>query len=106
MVANVSAALNAYASAATRAVQPGGEADGPEETSGGLSFGAMLEQAARGTIGSLKAGEQLSAKAAVGKADLNDVVTAVTNAEVTLQTVTAVRDKVVNAYQEILRMPI
>ena len=43
--------------------------------------------------------------AAVGKADLNDVVQAVTNAEVTLQTVTAVRDKVLNAYQEILRMP-
>jgi len=103
MVANVNAALNAYASAATRALQPGG--DGPEEPQG-PSFGAVLEQAARGAIGSLKAGEQMSAKAAVGKADLNDVVTAVTNAEVTLQTVTAVRDKVVNAYQEILRMPI
>ncbi len=103
MVANVNAALNAYASAATRAIQPAG--DGPEE-GGGASFGAVLEQAARGAIGSLKTGEQMSAKAAIGKADMNDVVTAVTNAEMTLQTVTAVRDKVVNAYQEILRMPI
>ena len=48
----------------------------------------------------------MSAQAAIGKADLTDVVTAVTNAEMTLQTVTAVRDKVVSAYQEILRMPI
>ncbi len=35
-----------------------------------------------------------------------DVVQAVSNAELTLQTVVAVRDRVVNAYQEIMRMPI
>ncbi|MEI7608567.1 MAG: flagellar hook-basal body complex protein FliE [Rhodospirillaceae bacterium] len=106
MVANINTALNAYASAASRAIQPAG--DGPEESGDahGPSFGAMLEQAARGTLGTLKAGEQMTAKAAVGKADLNDVVTAITNAEVTLQTVTAVRDKVVTAYQQILQMPI
>ncbi len=104
MVANVSAALNAYANAASRVVQPG--ADDANSGESGLNFGAVLEQAARGAIGSLKASEQMSAKAVVGKADLNDVVTAVTNAEITLQTVTAVRDKVVSAYQEILRMPI
>ena len=103
MVANVNAALNAYASAANRAVQPGGD---DVEEGQGASFGSVLEQAARGAIGSLKAGEQMTAKAAVGKADLNDVVTALTNADMTLQTVTAVRDKVVSAYQEILRMPI
>jgi len=34
------------------------------------------------------------------------VVTAVANAQHTLETVVAVRDKVLNAYQEILRMPI
>ena len=102
MVANVASALSAYAVAAKQAVQPGMTA--PEES--GPSFGQILEQTARGAIGTLKAGEQMSAKAAVGKADLTDVVTAVTNAEVALQTVTAVRDKVVSAYQEILRMPI
>ena len=104
MVANVNAALNAYANAASRAVQPGD--DGPEEPHGGASFGSVLEQAARGAIGDLKAGEKLSAKAVVGKADMNDVVTALTNADMTLQTVTAVRDKVVTAYQQILQMPI
>ena len=44
--------------------------------------------------------------AAAGQADLMDVVQAVGNAEMTLQTVVAVRDKVVNAYQELMRMPI
>ena len=40
------------------------------------------------------------------QADLNEIVTAVNNAEMTLQTVVAVRDKVIQAYQEIMRMPI
>ncbi|MEI8395013.1 MAG: flagellar hook-basal body complex protein FliE [Rhodospirillaceae bacterium] len=102
MVANVNAALSAYASAAKRVVQPGNDANEVE----GPSFGDMLKQAAKGSLDSLKAGEQMTAKASIGKADITDVVTAVTNAEVTLQTVTSVRDKVVSAYQEILRMPI
>ena len=44
--------------------------------------------------------------AIAGEADVTDVVMAVTNAETTLQTVVAVRDRVMAAYQEILRMPI
>jgi flagellar hook-basal body complex protein FliE len=40
------------------------------------------------------------------KADLTDVVQAVTSAELTLQTVVAVRDRLIAAYQEIMRMPI
>ena len=45
-------------------------------------------------------------QALAGKADLADVVTAVSNAELTLQTVVAVRDRVVAAYLDILKMPI
>jgi flagellar hook-basal body complex protein FliE len=41
-----------------------------------------------------------------GNVDIRDVVMAVNNAEVTLQTVVAVRDKVIAAYQDIMRMPI
>jgi flagellar hook-basal body complex protein FliE len=48
----------------------------------------------------------MSAKAVTGEADLTDVVTAVTNAELTLQTVVSVRDRLISAYQEIMRMPI
>jgi flagellar hook-basal body complex protein FliE len=44
--------------------------------------------------------------AIAGKADLTEVVTAVTNAEITLKTVLAIRDRVIQAYQEIARMPI
>ena len=35
-----------------------------------------------------------------------DVVTAVANAELTLETVVAIRDQVIQAYQEVIRMPI
>jgi flagellar hook-basal body complex protein FliE len=44
--------------------------------------------------------------AAMGKGDLVDVVTAVAAAEATMETVIAVRDEVIKAYQEIMRMPI
>ncbi|CAK0755023.1 Flagellar hook-basal body complex protein FliE [uncultured Gammaproteobacteria bacterium] len=101
MVANVTNALAAYSTAATRPVSVGmapREGDGP-------SFGEVLEQAAKGAIATVRKSENLSAQAVVGKADLTEVVNAVTNAEMTLQTVTSVRDKVISAYQEILRMP-
>jgi flagellar hook-basal body complex protein FliE len=74
--------------------------------SGGSGFGDLLKQAVDGAVGSLKQGEAASIRAASGKADINEVVTAMTNAEVALQTVTAVRDRVIAAYQDILRMPI
>ena len=50
---------------------------------------------------------EMKANSAVqGKGDLVDVVTAVQAAEVSLETVVAIRDKVIAAYQEIMRMPI
>lgn len=72
----------------------------------GNSFGDMLKKTALDSIDTLKAGEQAQAQAVTGKADLTDVVEAVTSAELTLQTVVAVRDRMLNAYQEIMRMPI
>ncbi|MFM7347442.1 MAG: flagellar hook-basal body complex protein FliE [Tagaea sp.] len=70
------------------------------------SFGDVLADAARSSMGALKAGEQASLRALAGKADVAQVVQAVSAAEVTLQTAVAVRDRVVSAYQEIIRMQI
>jgi flagellar hook-basal body complex protein FliE len=101
MVAPIaSAAVAAYTQAA-KTVGPGIAA---REEGGG--FAELLKQAASGAVDSLQQGEAASLKAVTGKADITEVVTAVTNAEVTLQTVTAVRDRVIQAYQDILRMPI
>ena len=95
--------INAAAAYASTAAKTSGPGMAPRD---GLNFGDVLEQTAKEAIGTMKQSEKMTAMAAVGQADLTDVVQAVTNAEVTLQTVTTVRDKVLNAYQEILRMPI
>jgi flagellar hook-basal body complex protein FliE len=101
MAVNMVNALGAYANAARVGGSPGMAA---RDAGGG--FAAMLKDATRETVGNLRQAEQMSMKAAAKEADLLEVVNAVTNAEVTLQTVVAVRDKVIGAYQDILRMPI
>ena len=47
-----------------------------------------------------------TAQAVLGNASLTEIVESVTAAELTLQTVVAVRDKMLQAYQDIMRMPI
>lgn len=96
-------AIAAY-SAAARAPATSG-VDAPAE-SGGSSFSSMLKDAATNAVDSVKQSEQASKQAIAGKTDIREVVNAVSNAELTLETVVAVRDKVINAYNEILRMPI
>lgn len=103
MVANIGSAANAYDKVAAAVTKPGMEARG---TTPGKSFADMLGDVAKDAKMSGMAAEKLSVQAVAGKADINEVVTAVSNAEVTLQTVVAVRDKVISAYQDILRMPI
>jgi flagellar hook-basal body complex protein FliE len=101
MVAPIASALNAYAKTAATGASPGMAA-----RDAGPSFAKFVKDAAASGIEQMHKSEQVSAAAVVGKADLTEVITAVTNAELTLQTATTVRDKVVQAYQEILRMPI
>lgn len=69
----------------------------------GVSFSDFLKNKVSDSIETLKAGEAKSAQAVTGEADLTDVVEAVTAAELTLQTVVSVRDRLVSAYQEIMR---
>jgi len=70
------------------------------------SFGDFLSGAMKDAIGSMKAGEQAASQQAAGKGDMVSVVNAVNQAELTLDTVVAVRDKVIQAYQSIMQMPI
>ena len=93
-------AARAYQQAA-RAVQ--GPAAGGAES---LDFGALVQDAIRQAGQSAAAAEQQALAVAAGQADIVDVVTAIAAAETQLQTVIAVRDQVISAYQEILRMPI
>ncbi len=71
-----------------------------------VSFSDLLQSTVQNSVETLRAGEQKSAEAVTGEANLTDVVQSITAAELTLQTVVSVRDRMVSAYQEILRMPI
>jgi len=102
MAAAPLAALNAYA-AATNATQPGAAQAG---TSAPAQFAGLIEDAVKDASAQMANAEQLTAQAALGKAELVDVVTAVAAAETTMETMISVRDEVIRAYQEILRMPI
>ncbi len=73
---------------------------------GGADFGGVLARAITGAIDTTKAAEHRAMGAIAGKGNLTDVVSAVAQAELTLQTTMAIRDRVVQAYQEIMRMPI
>ncbi len=101
MTVHIADAVSAYANAA-RATSPGMDAP----TKPGDSFADLLRDVAAGAVEAGKHSDEIVAAGLDGKAGVAEVVTAVANAELTLQTVVALRDRVVEAYQEILRMPI
>jgi len=95
------------AAAAYQAVSNiGASASAPGAASGAPNFGDFLSNAVKDATGTMQQGEQMATQQAAGKADIVDVVSAVNSAELTLDTVVAVRDKVIAAYQSIMQMPI
>jgi len=94
-------AARAYQQAA-QAAQSGGAASGADS----MDFGSLVQEAIRQAGASATQAEGQALQVAAGNANIVDVVTAIAAAETQLQTVIAVRDQVISAYQEILRMPI
>ena len=72
----------------------------------GVDFASFIKEASKNSIETLRDGELMSIKGVTVEADLTDVVAAVNSAEATLQLVTTLRDRMIQAYQEIIRMPI
>ena len=102
-IANVAAA---YASRLTGS-NPTSKVAAPDAAAGsGSDFSNMIKSAINEAGATSRTSEFISAQALVNPGDLGAVVIAVSSAEVTMQAVIAVRDKVVSAYQDILRMPI
>jgi|SRR5262245_32233788 flagellar hook-basal body complex protein FliE len=71
-----------------------------------MDFAGLVQQAIREAGQTSLVAEQQAMNVASGQGDIVDVVTAIAAAETQLETVIAVRDQVIQAYQEILRMPI
>jgi flagellar hook-basal body complex protein FliE len=99
------AAAAAYRAAAQITTQTPPASIAPGNLPGG-NFSDFLSGAIKDSINTMRQGEQAATQQVQGKANLVDVVQSVNAAELTLDTVVAVRDKVVAAYQSIMNMPI
>lgn len=107
MVAPLMAA-KAYAAAQSQAAKGLGGIGGDAASglTGGGGFGDLVKNAMNEVMQSSRHAETQMKAQVQGKAELLDVVTAISSAEASLETVMAVRDQVISAYQEIMRMPI
>lgn len=102
MAVEFNTAAQAYANMSKQgAAQAGGEAAGQ-----GPSFAELLQEGMEQAKSVGEHAEQTGQAAIAGEAGLTEVVTAMNNAEVTLQTVTTVRDRMISAYQKIRNMPL
>lgn len=99
------AAAAAYRAAAQMATPAATNAIAPADIQGG-NFSDFLSGAIKDSISTIRQGEHAASQQVQGKTNLVDVVQSVNAAELTLDTVVAVRDKVVAAYQSIMNMPI
>jgi flagellar hook-basal body complex protein FliE len=99
---------NTYAALA-RLTDPGAglsKTVGGNAAAGGENFSAALKEALSAVVEAGKKSDAQTQAAAAGKANIVDVVTAVAETEVAVDALVAVRDRVIAAYEEIMRMPI
>ena len=107
-MASPTAAANAYASL-SRLTDPAsglGKGAGVQESSSGPNFGDLVKEALGSLTQASRASDAQSQAMAAGKANIVDVVTAVAETEVAVGALVAVRDRMIAAYEEVMRMPI
>ncbi len=106
MAIPANAAANAYAALARigeQAAKIGGVAPADNNAP---DFSGILKDVINSVVDSAKKSDVQSQAVAAGKANMVDVVTAVAETETAVQTMVSVRDKVIAAYEDILKMPI
>ena len=107
MTIPISSAAQAYGNVAKLANQSGGGGTGTlPGADGKAGFSDMLAQAVQGVVDSGNNAEKISMNMLEGKADVVDMVTAVSESQLAVETMVSVRDRVISAYEEIMRMPI
>jgi flagellar hook-basal body complex protein FliE len=97
----------------TTIIRPSAAAEAYARTAGGggptdatNSFGNAITQALGDAVQTGHTADAQATKAISGGGNLTEVVAALSHAEMTLQAATAIRDRVVQAYQDIMKMPI
>jgi flagellar hook-basal body complex protein FliE len=104
-MASPSVAANAYASLA-RILDTGGANKASDAGGGGPSFGALLKDAIGSVLDAGKKSDAQTVAMAAGKANVMDVVTAVAETDVAVSTLVSVRDRVIQSYEDIMKMSI
>jgi flagellar hook-basal body complex protein FliE len=99
-------ASNITGAAAYAAVQSASPSDSQAPATASDSFGTVLQNAMTGLSNLSQDADTKSVQAMTGSGSLTDVVMAVSKAEMALQASVAVRDKMVSAYQDIMRMTV
>jgi flagellar hook-basal body complex protein FliE len=102
-MATPTVAANAYAALA-RMVESG--AGKGAETGGGPSFSSLLKEAVGSVVDAGRKSDAQTIAMTSGKANVMDVVTAVAETDVAVSTLVSVRDRVIQSYEDIMRMPI
>jgi len=101
---NSSAAAGAYSTISNLAGNLRG--DTPKVGGKDSGFGELVEVMLANVAETGKTAEVQGQKVAEGNADVLDLVTAVAESELAVETLVTVRDRVISAYQDILNMPI
>ena len=94
---------NASRLIADQAKSSSGAAGSPSQ---GTDFGKFLTEQLQGVMDAGKTSDKMSMDLVNGKGNVVDVVTAVSQTQLAMESMVAVRDKVISAYEEIMRMPI
>lgn len=72
----------------------------------GAQFEGTLESALQSVDDKVRAAESMSVDGAKGEAELHEVALALEEADIAMRLTLKARNKVVEAYQEIMRMPV
>ena len=72
----------------------------------GSGFGATLQRALNGVAQSGHTADAKAVEGITGEGNITDIVMAVNQAQLALQSTVAIRDKVVQAYQDVMKMSI
>ena len=106
-MASPTVAANAYANLAKILDGVGtGKGAGADADSNGPSFASVLKDAVGSVVEAGRKSDAQTVAMASGKANVMDVVTAVAETDVAVSTLVSVRDKVIQAYEDIMKMTI
>lgn len=103
------AATAAYGNASrliNQAAKPATDLTALANPGNGQNFADLLAQQVQGVVDTGKASDAMAIDMVNGKANVVDMVTALSETEIAIESMVTVRDRVISAYEEIMRMPI